>query len=264
MDLLRKSLAPISADIWEEIEDQAREVFRNTLTARQVVDISGPHGFSYNALPLGRLQVPAQESDVKYGIYQVMPLVEARVEFVLSRWELDNLARGARDPDLDPVIAAAQKLAAFEEALIYNGLPVSGVAGLLAEAAAVRKSGVPSEAEQFIACLANDIETLRAHGISGPYSLVINPQKWLNLVTQVKGYPLAKLINAYVTGKVILSPAVPGMIVLSVRGGDFELTLGQDLSIGYNSHDKENIAFFITESLTFRVIEPKALITYPA
>ena len=32
-------------------------------------------------------------------------------------------------------------------------------------------------------------------------------------------------------------PAVNGAVVLSTRGGDFELTVGRDLSIGYASHD---------------------------
>lgn len=262
MDLLRKELAPIGADVWEEIEAQAREVFLNTLTARQVVDVNGPHGFAYNALPLGRLKSIAGKGEVKYGLYQVAPLLEARVDFVLNRWELDNLTRGAKDIDLDPVVAAAQKMAQFEESLIYDGLSAANITGLLATKPTKGLPTLPADAAAFIECIANDVQTLRANGISGPYSLVINPKKWQALAASVKGYPLAKLISSLITGKIVMSPAVPGMIVLSERGGDFEMTLGQGLSVGYESHDKENITFFITQSLTFRVIEPRALIVY--
>ena len=36
------------------------------------------------------------------------------------------------------------------------------------------------------------------------------------------------------------------------------MTVGQDLSIGYRSHDKENVDLYLTESFTFRVLEPAA------
>lgn len=263
MDLLRRELAPIGAEVWEEIEAQAREVFLNTLTARQVVDVNGPHGFAYNALPLGRLKsLAGGEGGVKYGLYQVTPLLEARVDFVLNRWELENLTRGAKDIDLDSVVEAAQKMAQFEESLVYNGLSSAEVFGLLTCHSGKSEVAMPTEAAAFIECLANDVQTLRARGISGPYNLVVNPKKWQALAASVKGYPLVKMISTLITGKIVMSPAVPGMVVMSDRGGDFEMTLGQGLSVGYESHDKENITFFITQSLTFRVLDPLALIVY--
>jgi uncharacterized linocin/CFP29 family protein len=47
-------------------------------------------------------------------------------------------------------------------------------------------------------------------------------------------------------------------VVVARRGGDFELTVGQDWSIGYKGHDKENVDLYLTESFTFRVLEPAA------
>jgi uncharacterized linocin/CFP29 family protein len=261
MDILRKASAPINADIWEEIENQARDLFKTTLTARQVVDVSGPHGWSLNALSLGRLEMPKKQPEVNYGIYKVQPLVEARIPFVLSRWELDNLVRGARDIDLEPVVEAAKKIAAFEEKAIYEGLAEAGIVGLL-QSAATKPAAMPADAEKFLTQLANSVQTFKDNGIVGPYSLVINPEKWQALATAVKGYPLIKHLSSIITGKVVLSPAIKGMVVLSERGGDFEMTLGADLSVGYENHDHENITFCITESFTFRVIEPRALVVY--
>lgn len=50
-----------------------------------------------------------------------------------------------------------------------------------------------------------------------------------------------------------------------MRGGDFELVVGQDLSIGYLSHDAENVRLYIEESLTFRLLTPEAAVplVYP-
>lgn len=51
-----------------------------------------------------------------------------------------------------------------------------------------------------------------------------------------------------------------GGAVLSVRGGDFVLTVGQDLSIGYKLHEAREIELFFTESFTFQVLEPAAAV----
>ena len=39
--------------------------------------------------------------------------------------------------------------------------------------------------------------------------------------------------------------------------------MGQDLSIGYAAHDRENVELYITESFTFRILEEKAAIFLP-
>ena len=54
-------------------------------------------------------------------------------------------------------------------------------------------------------------------------------------------------------GEIIWAPAIAGAAVLSTRGGDYELYLGQDVSIGYLSHDATSIELYFQESLTFLV-----------
>jgi uncharacterized linocin/CFP29 family protein len=66
-------------------------------------------------------------------------------------------------------------------------------------------------------------------------------------------------------GPVVWAPAVDGAIVVSQRGGDFELVVGQDISIGYTDHDAESVSLYLEESLTFRVDSPEAAVrlAYP-
>ena len=52
-------------------------------------------------------------------------------------------------------------------------------------------------------------------------------------------------------GEVLWAPGIQGAVLLSTRGGDYELHLGQDLSIGYLSHDAESIELYLQETLTF-------------
>jgi uncharacterized linocin/CFP29 family protein len=49
-------------------------------------------------------------------------------------------------------------------------------------------------------------------------------------------------------------------VLLSTRGGDYQLHLGQDTSIGYLSHDTDTIELYLEESLTFRVNTPEAAV----
>lgn len=52
--------------------------------------------------------------------------------------------------------------------------------------------------------------------------------------------------------------------MLSKRGGDLELILGQDLAVGYESHSSDKVKLYYTESFTFRILEPAAVIHYDA
>jgi uncharacterized linocin/CFP29 family protein len=51
---------------------------------------------------------------------------------------------------------------------------------------------------------------------------------------------------------------------MSMRGGDFELTVGQDFSVGYLHHDAELVQLYIEESFTFWTITPEAAISLGA
>ena len=67
---------------------------------------------------------------------------------------------------------------------------------------------------------------------------------------------VAKLIE----GPILHSPVLEGGFLLSLRGGDFELTVGQDIAIGYQHHDTRSVHLYLTESFTFRVLGPEAVI----
>ena len=51
-----------------------------------------------------------------------------------------------------------------------------------------------------------------------------------------------------------------GGLVISQRGGDFEMTIGQDFSIGYLDHDSERVRLYIEESFTFLILTEQAAI----
>lgn len=262
MDILRKSLAPITEEAWEEINKQAKKVFNSVLSARKFVDIDGPKGWDFEAVSLGRLDPGSEKKgSVRYGINKVLPLIETRADFELNIWELDNAARGAADLDLKQMEEAAKKIAEFEENVIYKGFTKSGVKGLK-ESSGHKEQKYPEKVEGLPKVITEMISQFVKSSVEGPYSLILSTEKWEALSSYISGYPLNKVVKSLLEGKIILNPSSKDSFLVSERGGDFRLTLGQDLSIGYQSHDTKNVQLYFTESFTFQVIDPAAVMVF--
>ena len=74
------------------------------------------------------------------------------------------------------------------------------------------------------------------------------------------GYLLLDHLRKILEGPIVWAPGVNGAIVLSMRGGDFKFECGQDLALGYESHDSEAVRLYIEESFSFHVATPEAAV----
>lgn len=259
MDFLKRSLAPITDESWGEIDDQAREVLSNKLTGRKVVDVLEPQGWDYSAVPEGRLDIKEDSPEqVRYGIRKVLPLVETRVSFKLNIWELDNLSRGAEDVDLSPLEDAAAKAAQFEEDVIYNGLGEAGIEGLFSSAGS--SVNLPEGKAGILEGASEAVTVFEDQAIEGPYTLLVDKELWLSIARASNGYPLKRQLEDLIGGSIVYSPKVEDPALVSTRGEDVQLVLGQDFSIGYEDHTTKEVKLFLTESFGFRVLEPAAIV----
>ncbi len=262
MDILKRRLAPVSDAAWEEIDETARQVLTANLSARRVVDFDGPHGWEYSAVPHGRLEAIKRKEDIEpeYGIRTIQPLVESRVLFDLDVWELDNAVRGAEDIDLEPLEEACRKLARFEEQAIYNGLDTAGIEGLKAgsEHEPLTFSGEP---RNILTAVSTGITRMARAGVEGPYRLICGPELWRNISSQNHGYPLTRHLEQLLGDEIILNPFLEDTVLVSIRGGDMKLSVGTDLSIGFNTAGAKKVSLFLTESFTFRVLDGNAVMS---
>lgn len=261
-DLLRRSLAPLTPEAWEEVDSTAAQVLKGQLSARKLVDFDGPHGAGLGAANLGRLDTSGTEAPggVPWGLRQVKPLIEVRIPFVVSQMELDNISRGCKDADLSTLEDAARKLAVFEEATIYEGFKPGQIEGI-ATATEHDALQLPSDADEITQAVAEGVKKLSLAGVGGPYALVLGAESYYPLMQAGKrGYPPKRIIRDTLGGEILWSPALDGGLLLSTRGGDFELIVGLDVAIGYAMHDQDNVELYLTESFTFRVLEPAAAI----
>lgn len=262
MDLLKRSLAPVLPEAWDQVDEEAKRVLKLHLAGRKLVDFSGPHGWKFAAVNTGRLKLNEKGSgDVPTAVRVVQPLIEIRYPFTLKTMELDSAARGANDLDLDPVIAAAERVARAEDTAIFHGYKAGSITGII-EASPHAPISVNSSLD-WPHAIAQAKETLRDAGVNGPYALALGIKAYSELVSDSEdGYPLRKRIErVLIDGPFVWAPALDGgAVLLSTRGGDYELTVGQDLSIGYASHTRDEVELYITESFTFRVLEEKAAV----
>lgn len=263
MDLLKRKLAPISEAAWAQIDEEAKRVLTLNLAGRKLVDFSGPHGLSLGAVNTGRLKHihNAPVEHVGHAIRDVRPLVELRSQIVLETLELDYAARGATDLDLDAVVTTAERVARAEDRAIFHGFPEGGITGII-EASPHAPITVSSPREWPRAITAAK-EVLRLAGINGPYALALGRLAYDAVTSEEEGgFPLRyRITEAMREGSLVWAPALEeGAVLLSTRGGDYELTVGQDLSIGYTAHDRTHVELYLAESFTFRVLEAKAAV----
>lgn len=259
--MLYRDRAPVSDNVWKEIDERAVEVLKSYLSARKVVHVVGPRGLDYNAVSEGRLTNIQEEEGVHFGNYQVVPLTETRIEFEMDRWELDNLERGAKDVDYEPLEKAMEKIALFEEKAIFNGLDKAMIEGLDG-AKSGKALSLGSDAKQIMDSISQGIIRLRQAYVKAPYSLVVCPEAYKRILSSETGYPLSRRIEQLIDGKIILNQAIEGAYLLPYDHEDLELTIGRDFSIGYQDHTNDKVKFFVKESFAFRVLDENIIIKY--
>ncbi len=259
MNHLLRAHAPISEMGWEQIDQEARARLEPALAARRLVDFSGPLGWEHSATSVGRASAlpGAPAGEVSGMRREVLPLVELRADFVVSRAELRNIDRGALDTDFEALDAAAHRIASAENAAVLLGWP-EAIRGI-AELSPHERRSLGSAPESYPPLIAAAVGNIRAQGVGGPYGLALDPERH-RLVAQTaeSGSLLVEHLDRILGGPVIWTPGLEGGIVVSVRGGDFLFESGQDLSVGYDSHDAEQMRLYIEESFSFRVATPEA------
>ncbi|UYM07651.1 family 1 encapsulin nanocompartment shell protein [Solicola gregarius] len=265
MNNLHRELAPISDAAWTEIDDEARRTFKRWIAGRRIVDVVGPAGGDLAAVGTGHvrpLDDPAE--GVTARLRDAQHVVELRVPFSVTREAVDDVERGAQDSDWQPVKDAVQAIALAEDRAIFHGSTAAGITGIAASSSNAALS-LPSDVREIPETVAQALGALRLAGVGGPYCLLLSASLYTEVSeTTDHGYPIRDHIARLLDGEIIWAPALEGgALLMSTRGGDYALHLGQDLSIGYLSHDAEHVHLYHQESLTFFAYTAEASVSLP-
>ncbi|KAA5830690.1 bacteriocin [Saccharopolyspora hirsuta] len=261
MNNLHRELAPISAAAWQDLEDQVRDAFALNAGARRVVDVPEPKGPELAAVGTGHLGEPSTAAaGVQVRVRLARPVVELRMPFRVSREAVDSVERGARDPDWAPAVAAAQQMAMAEDSAVFDGLASARTEGLRS-GSSHEAVALPSDVPAIPEAVAQARTALRSSGVGGPCALLLSTAVHTAVSGSVLGGRLAiEELSRVVGGDVVWSPALDGGLLVSARGGDAELVLGRDLSIGYLGHDATTIELYLEETFAFQLNTPEAAV----
>jgi uncharacterized linocin/CFP29 family protein len=262
MNNLHRELAPISDEAWAQIEEEATRTLKRYLAARRVVDLQGPAGTALSAVGTGHLKtISGPGNGIITRQREVKPLIEVRVPFELDRQQIDDVERGANDSDWQPAKDAALKMAFTEDRAIFEGYPAGDITGIR-QGSSNPVMTLPSDVREFPDAIAQALSQLRLVGVNGPYQVLLGAQAYTALAeSSDNGYPILQHIKRLIETEIIWAPAIEGAVVLTTRGGDFDLHIGQDVSIGYLSHTEAAVQLYLQETFTFLLLTTEASVT---
>ena len=191
MNNLHRELAPISAAAWADLEDEARRTFMRHVAGRRIVDVAGPAGFEQSAVGTGHLQAidPGADGVIAHA-RRAQPIVELRVPFTVDRQQVDDVERGAKDADWQPVKDAARQIAFAEDQAIFDGYPEAGIAGIRASSSNPAIS-LPADVRDYPDAIGQAVTVLRMAGVNGPYTLALSADAYTAVSeTSDDGYPI--------------------------------------------------------------------------
>jgi uncharacterized linocin/CFP29 family protein len=261
MNNLHRELAPISDAAWAEIEEETTRTLKRYLAGRRVVDVPAPGGIGFPAAATGhQLSIAPPAEGILARQREVKALVELRVPFELTRDAIDDVERGSEDSDWQPAKDAAKLLAFAEDRAIFNGYHEANIQGVR-ESTSNPIMTLPGDVRNYPDAVAQALSQLRLVGVNGPYSVLFGAKAYTDLAeTRDHGYPVLEHVKRIVEGEIIWAPAIEGAYVLTTRGGDFELNIGQDVSIGYLSHTDAVVRLYLQETFTFRALTSEAAV----
>src|SRR6202050_745353 len=265
MNNLHRELAPISDAAWSQIEAETTRTLKRYLAGRRVVDVPSPGGIALPGVATGHLRlITPPAGDIIASQREVKPLVELRVPFELSRQAIDDVERGSDDSDWQSAKDAAKKLAFTEDRAIFNGYTEADIQGIR-EGSSNPIVALPGDVRDYPDAVAQALSQLRLVGVNGPYSVLLGANAYTDLAeTRGHGSPVLEHVKRIVESEIIWAPAIDGACVLTTRGGDFELDIGQDVSIGYLSHTDAVVRLYLQETVTFRVLTSEAAVVLTA
>lgn len=265
MNNLHRELAPISDAAWEQIDGEASRTLKRHLAARRVVDVPAAQGLALAAVGTGHTQpIEGPGEGVQAARRAANALVELRVPFRLARQAIDDVERGATDSDWQPLKDAARKIAFAEDRAVFDGWAAAGIGGIR-PGASNKAIALPAAPTGYPGAVAQAVNQLRLAGCDGPYRLVLGADPFAATSGGSEdGYPVLEHLQRLVEGEIVWAPAIAGGLVLTTRGGAFELDIGQDLSIGYRGHTETEVELYLFETFTFRLLTTEAAVALVA
>ena len=261
MDILRRESPRLSDRVWAALDEAVAQAARHVMAARRVATFDGPKGWDHFAAPLGTMNAcRTRDGKASVCVPDVALLAEIRADFSLPWQAVEAFERGGPTLETVPAEAAAREVALAEDRLALQGDPV-GAGFLVGKESPRLRLGDWAKPEVVLTDLLRAVETLDKLGIPGPYEAVLASGRYYAYLRAAEdgGYPIARHLKDVLAGVHRSQVLADGGGLFATRGGDFVLTVGGDLAVGYRAHDQEALHLFCVETVAAQTLTPQAV-----
>lgn len=269
MDYLSREDSPISAELWEKIDDAVVSTAKKNLTGRKFISIYGPLGAGLQSINIdNKSEVDETEgsiSVIKGRTFQFIPLINH--DFTLLWRDLEFSKQMGLPVDLSFVIRAAAQCAFKEDELIFLGNDELGYKGLLTEDG-ITKLPISDwgEGENPFKDLSIGLSSFLENDIIGKKSLVVSPSLLVKLQRIQPGTGMTEYDRIYklLNGHVFSTSVLKGnkAVLVCPEAQNMDLVIGQDMITSYLETKNLNHYFRIIETLLFRIKNKQAVIVF--
>jgi len=278
-DFLQRDQAPLTADQWTTLDRVVVGTARSMLVGRRVISVVGPFGAGVEALPsdtlsgmgMGRIDLLGNEEGDAIGLearrYLPVPLLYK--DFWLHWRDLEASDQLGLPFDTSRAAAAAEAVAQAEDALVLDGNPALGLAGLRnAEGHQSIPLGDWGEEGQGFAAVVNAVRHMTDRGFPGPYALIVSTGLYaqLNRIFGNTGVLEIEQVEKLARRGVYATSVLPEPAALLLDSGaqNMDLAISVDLTTAYVESANLNHRFRVLESLLLRIHRPDAVCTFEA
>jgi uncharacterized linocin/CFP29 family protein len=267
MSELNRHAAGLDDAIWERIDAAALKAASERLTARRFLDIDGPYGLGLTSIESGAEERIDDESSADSdGLAatigsRTLPVPMLQQPCALSVRRIQGHRQLSLPLDLRRVEEAAEAVARREEQMVYHGVPRLGLDGLTTvEGRARAPCGDWTDLSRATGDVLAAVNQLDANGFGGPYALALAPERYVALFRRFEGSDMLQVdhLRRLCEAGVFKAPITGGVLV-DPRVGN--LTIGQDLRVGFAANDGVHLQLFVSESLVLLLDEPGAICT---
>jgi uncharacterized linocin/CFP29 family protein len=250
----------LSDRVWAALDEAVVGAARHVLAARRVATFDGPKGWDHVAVPSGTAKrCETKEGKAEVWIADLVVLAEIRAAFSLPWPVIEAFERGGPALDTAGAEAAAREVALAEDRLVFHGEPLGS--GFLTTKARRVAAGDWAKPGRLVRDMLQAAQTLDDLGLPGPYRALLAPAAYYDYHQAVVegGYPATRQLKEIIAGVHRCAVLRQRGAVFSSREGDFLVTVGGDLTVGYRIHDREGVHLFCAETVAGQALTPEAV-----
>ncbi len=262
MEILNRTNAPFGNAVWTTIDETISEFLTKRLNLRAVVDFDETATYTTDSISTGKTSLLSNENGIEVLTREPIKMVEIKKNFEISKDVIEDIKRGKKDFEDRAFAKVSNDFASIENNIILYGLAQANIEGI-ASHNDVKTIDVKNTKE-ILKEVAKSLGVFNQEFISGPYKLIVSSNTLANLYTEFfDGISLkTKLDDILGVDGIIVNQDIGDdkIMLISLRGGDFEYFSGLDVSIGFEKTNEDSVELFLLMTCAFRVVTPEAAI----